>query len=108
LVEVNFSVTESFLGGGIASMPGILLKNEELAQGTPLVGASARIFDNSFLFALSAAEGDLASNLAMLSERGWIDLPVVYSTGRKAIVTLEKGADGQSIFEAVLAAWAAQ
>lgn len=108
LIEVNFSVTESFLGGGIAAMPGILLKNEELAQGSPLIGASARIFDNSFLFALSAAEGDLANNLAMLSERGWIDLPVVYSTGRKAIVTLEKGADGQSIFEAVLAAWAAQ
>ena len=105
LMEVNFSVTESFLGGGIASMPGILLKNEELAQGNPLVGASARIFDNSFLFALSAAESDLATNLKMLSERGWIDLPVVYSTGRKAIVTIEKGTDGAEIFESVLAAW---
>ncbi|MGJ8529097.1 hypothetical protein [Maritalea sp.] len=108
LVEVNFTVTDSFLGGGIASLPGILLKNQELAQGTPLVGASARIFDNSFLFALSAADADLAKNLGLLSDRGWMDFPVVYSTGRKAIVTLEKGADGDAIFEAVLAAWAAQ
>jgi len=108
LVEVNFSVTESFLGGGVASLPGILLKDQELAQGDPLIGASARIFDNSFLFALSAAETDLAKNLTLVSERGWIDLPVVYSTGRKAIVTMEKGKDGNAIFEAVLAAWAAQ
>jgi len=108
LVEVNFSVTESFLGGGIASLPGILLKDEELAQGNPLVGASARIFDNSFLFALSAAEADLAKNIGLISQRGWIDLPVVYSTGRKAIVTLEKGKEGGAIFEAVLAAWAAE
>lgn len=108
LVEVNFSVTESFLGGGIASLPGILLKDQELAQGDPLVGASARIFDNSFLFALSAAEADLAKNVALISERGWIDLPVVYSTGRKAIVTLEKGKAGGAIFEAVLAAWAVE
>lgn len=108
LVEVNFSVTESFLGGGIASLPGILLKDQELAQGNPLVGASARIFDNSFLFALSAAEADLAKNLDLIAARGWIDLPVVYSTGRKAIVTLEKGKEGGAIFEAVLAAWATE
>ena len=108
LVEVNFSVTESFLGGGIASLPGILLKDQELAQGDPLVGASARIFDNSFLFALSAAEADLAKNLDLIASRGWIDLPVVYSTGRKAIVTMEKGKEGGAIFEAVLAAWAAE
>lgn len=108
LIEVNFAVTDSFLGGGVASLPGVLLKNEELAQGDPLIGASARIFDNSFLFALSAAESDLPRNLDLLSTRAWIDLPVVYSTGRKAIVTLEKGTSGAAIFEAVLAAWVAE
>ncbi|HUV32107.1 MAG TPA: hypothetical protein VMW31_00930 [Devosiaceae bacterium] len=108
LMEINFNVLESFVGGGIASLPGVLLKNQELAQGRPLVGASARVFDNSFLFALSAEPIDVTANLTLLREQAWIDLPMVYSTGRRAIITLEKGVEGNEIFGSVLDAWAAQ
>ncbi|MEQ8165085.1 MAG: hypothetical protein RIC93_03290, partial [Alphaproteobacteria bacterium] len=38
--------------------------------------------------------------------RAWIDLAMVYGTGRRAILTLEKGEDGDAIFGDVLAAWA--
>jgi len=108
LMEINFSVLDSFVGGGIASLPGVLLKDEELAQGRPLVGASARVFDNSFLFALSAEPADLAANTTLLHDQAWVDLPMVYSTGRRAILTLEKGEEGQAIFDAVMDAWAAE
>ncbi|TDQ67333.1 hypothetical protein ATL17_1344 [Maritalea mobilis] len=107
LVEVNFTVTDSFLGGSIASLPGVLMKDQELAQGTTLVGASVRIVDNSFLFAMSGSENDVARNLELLGQNGWLDLPLIYGTGRKAILTLEKGAAGTQIFEEVLAEWAA-
>lgn len=106
LIEVNFSVTESFLGGSIASLPGVLMKDQELAQGTTLVGASVRIIDNSFLFAMSGAETDVARNLELLGQNGWLDLPLIYGTGRKAILTLEKGTSGTELFEEVLAEWA--
>jgi hypothetical protein len=106
LIEVNFSVTESFLGGSIASLPGVLMKDQELAQGTTLVGASVRIIDNSFLFAMSGAETDVARNLELLGQNGWLDLPLIYGTGRKAILTLEKGTAGTELFEEVLAEWA--
>ena len=43
LMEINFTVSDSFIGGSIAGLPGVLLKNEELVQGAPLVGASARV-----------------------------------------------------------------
>lgn len=108
LVEINFSVLDSFVGGGIATLPGVMFKNEELSQGTPLAGASARVFDNQFLFALSAETVDLASNATLMRSQAWIDLLMVYSTGRRAIMTLEKGEDGQAIFDAVLDAWAAE
>lgn len=106
LIEVNFSVTDSFLGGSIASLPGVLMKDQELAQGTTLVGASVRIVDNSFLFAMSGSESDVARNIELLGQNGWLDLPLIYSTGRKAIMTLEKGARGTELFEEVLAEWA--
>ncbi len=108
LMEVDFTVNESFLGGGIAGLPGVLLKNEELVKGVPLVGASARVVGNSFLFALSAADQDVATNTNLLKSRKWIDLALVYLTGTRAIITLEKDADAQVMFDEVLAAWAAE
>lgn len=104
LIEIDFSVLDSFVGN-VASLPGVLLKDEELAQGRPLVGASARVFDNSFLFALSAEPADLEANRALLRNQAWLDLPMVYSTGRRAILTLEKGEEGTAIFQSVMDAW---
>lgn len=106
LMEVNFDVNDTFVGGAISSLPGVLLKNEELVPGTPLVGASARVMGNSFLFALSASPDDQAANSQLLESRRWLDLALVYGTGRNAILTLEKDSDAQALFTEVFAAWA--
>lgn len=105
LMEVNFQVSDSFIGGTIAGLPGVLLKNEELVPGTPLVGASARVVGNSFLFALSAAANDATTNTDLLENRKWIDLAVVYGTGRNAIITLEKDETAQALFQKVFTTW---
>jgi len=106
LMEVDFDVNDTFIGGTIANLPGVLLKNEELVPGTPLVGASARVVGNSFLFALSASPNDLETNTDLLESRKWMDLAVVYGTGRNAIITLEKDEEAQGMFDEVFTAWA--
>lgn len=106
LMEVDFKVSDTFIGGTIANLPGVLLKDEELVPGTALVGASARVVGNSFLFALSATPADSASNTDLLENRRWMDLAVVYGTGRNAIITLEKDATAQALFDKVFATWA--
>ncbi|WP_108397889.1 hypothetical protein [Devosia submarina] len=106
LMEVDFDVSDTFIGGTIANLPGVLLKDEELVPGTPLVGASARVVGNSFLFALSASPNDLATNADLLGSRKWMDLAVVYGTGRNAIITLEKDEEAQTMFDEVFTAWA--
>lgn len=105
LMEVNFDVNDTFVGGSISSLPGVLLKNEELVPGTPLVGASARVMGNSFLFALSASPNDESTNAQLLETRRWLDLAIVYGTGRNAILTLEKDSDAQALFKEVFATW---
>ncbi len=105
LMEVNFDVNDTFVGGAISSLPGVLLKNEELVPGTPLVGASARVMGNSFLFALSASPDDQTTNSQLLESRRWLDLAIVYGTGRNAILTLEKDSDAQALFNEVFTAW---
>jgi hypothetical protein len=106
LMEVDFQVNDTFIGGTIANLPGVLLKDEELVPGTPLVGASARIVGNSFLFALSASPEDATTNTDLLENRKWMDLAVVYGTGRNAIITLEKDETAQELFDKVFVAWA--
>jgi hypothetical protein len=105
LMEINFTVSDTFIGGSIAGLPGVLLKNEELVQGSPLVGASARVVGNSFLFALSSSPADITANKDLLTSRKWIDLAVIYATGKRAIITLEKDPAAESLFTDVITAW---
>jgi hypothetical protein len=90
IIAIDFTVNDSFIGGSISGLPGVLPKNEELVQGTPLVGASARVVGNSFLFALSSSLADEATNKDLLTSRKWMDLAIIYATGKKAIITLER------------------
>jgi len=106
LMEVSFKVSDSFIGGSVAGLPGVLLKNEELVQGQPLVGASARVVGNSFLFALSSSPEDITANNALMTSRKWIDLAVIYATGKRAIITLEKDNAAETMFNEVYATWA--
>ena len=106
LMEVDFKVSDTFIGGNISTLPGVLLKDQELVPGTALVGASARVVGNSFLFALSATPADAETNTNLLENRRWMDLAVVYGTGRNAIITLEKDEEAQALFENVFATWA--
>jgi hypothetical protein len=106
LMEINFTVGQSFIGGSIAGLPGVLMKNEELVPGTQLIGASARVVGNSFLFALSSSPADEATNRDLLTSRKWLDLAVIYATGKRAILTLEKDDKAQALFTKVFDEWA--
>jgi hypothetical protein len=105
LMEISFKVSDSFIGGSVAGLPGVLLKNEELVQGQPLVGASARVVGNSFLFALSSSPEDTTANAQLLTSRKWIDLAIIYATGKRAIITLEKDPAAETMFTEVFQAW---
>ena len=55
---------------------------------------------------LSATPADAETNTNLLENRRWMDLAVVYGTGRNAIITLEKDEEAQALFENVFATWA--
>ncbi|MBN9021734.1 MAG: hypothetical protein J0H08_06525, partial [Rhizobiales bacterium] len=105
LVEVVVDTPSDFPGKAIGSIPRIVLKPTEGARGQPLVGAAAKVADGFFWIALSAAENDIASNLSLMRDRNWIDLPFVYENGQRAIITFEKGPDGEAAFQQAFAAW---
>ena len=108
LMEINFTVSDTFIGGSVAGLPGVLLKNEELVQGAPLVGASARVVGNSFLFALSASPEDSAANNAADHRRasGWTSRSSTpRASGRSSRSRRTPAAE--AMFNEVFAAWGA-
>jgi hypothetical protein len=104
-VELSFSLPPDLAGGGISSVPGILLKSSEQSRSSPLKTTSVRISDKFFMIGLPSAPDDRDHNIQLLNERSWFDIPIVYVDGRKAIVSFKKGIYGQQAFDQALSSW---
>jgi hypothetical protein len=103
--ELTFILPPDFSGGGVSNVPGILMKSNEQARGTPLAGLAVKVTDGFFLVGLSNVEADRVRNLQLLKERSWFDVPLVYVNQRRAIIAIEKGAPGERAFNEAFAAW---
>ena len=106
--ELTFILPQDFTGGGIGNVPGVLMKSNEQARGTPLAGYAVKVTDGLkalFLVGLSNIESERARNIQLLKERSWFDIPLVYTNQRRAIIAIEKGAPGERAFNEAFQAW---
>jgi hypothetical protein len=104
-IEIMFTLPADFPEGGIGNVPGVLMKQNEQARGVPLAGLAVKVTNGYFLIGLSAVEADLQRNIQLLKERDWFDVPVVYTSGKRAILAMEKGTPGARAFEEAFRAW---
>jgi hypothetical protein len=104
-VEMIFTMPENFGGGGIDNILRIALKPSEAAGGAPLLGIPLKIADDYFMVALNEVRMDVRTNLDLLQSDQWIDVPLVYKSGRRAMITLEKGAFGNFAFNDAVNDW---
>ncbi|MCC8932358.1 hypothetical protein [Rhizobium sp. 'Codium 1'] len=107
IIEVVFSVPPDFEGGAIENLQRIAMKRTEQDRGDPLVAVTAKVTDDTYLVALNDFEDVVKRNVELLSTRGWMDIPLTYRNGRRALITLDKGTTGGNVFEQVLREWAA-
>ncbi|HEV7255409.1 MAG TPA: hypothetical protein VGN97_20180 [Mesorhizobium sp.] len=105
IVELIFLTPEGFEGGGIENVLRVSMKGSEQETGSPLIGLPAKIADGYFLVALDEGKGETEANLNLLRGRDWIDVPIVYKSGRRALITMEKGLPGGQAFEEAMKAW---
>lgn len=106
IIEMIFITPDDFEGGGIENVLRITFKDSEQSAGNPLLGIPAKISDGFFLLALTDSKADIEANSTMMRRLDWLDVPIVYSSGRRALITMEKGVPGSKIFEEALKAWA--
>ncbi|WP_378947403.1 hypothetical protein [Mesorhizobium sp. ANAO-SY3R2] len=108
ILEMIFLTPEGFEGGGIENILRVALKSSEQDAGNPLIGIPAKIADGFFLVALNDTKAEVDANLSLLRRQSWIDVPVVYKSGRRALFTMEKGIPGDKVFEEAMKAWQAK
>jgi hypothetical protein len=104
-IEVMFTLPADFSEGGIGNVPGLLMKQNEQARGVPLAGLSVKVTNNYFLIGLSSIQVDKERNVQLLKERDWFDIPIVYTSGKRAILAIEKGVPGTRAFDESFRAW---
>lgn len=104
-IEVLYALPRDFQFGGVAEVPGVLMKVSEQARGVPLVGQAVRVTNGFFFIGLSGFDMDRNNNVQALKTRPFFDIPMRYDSGRRAILTIEKGAAGDRAFEEAMQAW---
>lgn len=105
IIELIFLTPDNFEGGGIENILRFALKDTEAAAGNPVLGIPAKIADGFFLVALNDTKAEIETNLSLLKRQRWIDVPLVYKSGRRALITLEKGLPGEKVFDEAIKAW---
>ena len=104
-IEIMFTLGADFAEGGIGNVPGVLMKQNEQARGSPLAGLAVKVTNGYFLIGLSAVDVDVQRNIQLLKERDWFDIPIVYTNNKRAILAIEKGTPGARAFEEAFRAW---
>jgi hypothetical protein len=105
IVEMIFLTPDGFEGGGVDNVLRMAMKSSEQDAGNPLIGIPAKIADGFFLIALNDNKAEIDANMNLLRRQSWIDIPMVYKSGRRALITMEKGIPGGKVFDDTLKSW---
>ncbi|GIL01984.1 MAG: hypothetical protein BroJett030_18830 [Alphaproteobacteria bacterium] len=105
IIELVFEAPPDFSGGNIDNVARFVMKSSEQARGEGLIAVPAKIDDGNFLIALNNLSQAIETNRRLLIESTWIDIPVGYTSGKRALVTLEKGAQGDKVFRDAFVDW---
>ncbi len=105
VIEFVFSLPENFEGGSIDSVQRVSMKRNEQDRGDALIAVPAKITEDFHMIALNDFPEAVATNTELLRTRSWMDIPLTYRNGRRALLTLEKGTAGTEAFTKAMQAW---
>lgn len=80
-------------------------KAEEGERGAPLSAINSALGDNLFVAALSNVPVEVERNTDLILNRSWIDVPVLFTSGRRGIITFEKGVSGSQTLADAFGRW---
>ncbi|GJD50766.1 hypothetical protein OPKNFCMD_3511 [Methylobacterium crusticola] len=103
IVELAFVTTDP--NRTVRDVGLIQFKDDESSRGSPVSGLPVPVRDNLFLIGLSNLKSDIDRNTDLILKRNWIDLPIRYAAGGRAILTFEKGSAGEKVLREAFEQW---
>ena len=89
----------------VDELPLVGFKDSLQVSARPLIAVPAKITDEFFLVGLNNLGTAVQSNLDLMGSEEFMDVQLIFATGRRATLTLEKGDTGEGVFAEVLSAW---
>jgi hypothetical protein len=80
-------------------------KTDENERGAPLSAINSALGENLFVTALSNVPVELERNTELIMNRNWIDVPVRFASGKRGIITFEKGVSGNQTLADAFGRW---
>lgn len=106
-MTIVFTIQPDSATGGIKQISVPQLRQDAVPNGESLIGVPVPIMENSFLIGLSRGAAE-ATNLDLIKQRAWFDIPILLGSSRIAKLTFEKGTSGTRAIDDSIAAWQAQ
>ena len=107
IIELTFT-TPNEPGRSVRDVGLPQLKTDEAGRGTPLFGLPVPVKENVFLVGLSNVPRDIDSNTDLFLQRNWIDLPIHFASGLRAILMIEMGTLGKRVLQDAFHQWSPQ
>jgi hypothetical protein len=104
-VELAFTTPPGDPSRAVRDVGLLQFKNEETVRGTPLAGLPVPVKENLFLIGLSNLASDVERNTELMRNRNWIDLPIRFTSGQRAILSFEKGVVGEQVLNEAFRHW---
>lgn len=104
-VELAFTTAPGDAPRAVRDVGLLQMKSEEAVRGTPVSGLPVPVKENLFLIGLSNLSGDVERNMDLLLNRSWIDLPIRFASGQRAILSFEKGIAGDQVMREAFQRW---
>jgi len=104
-VELSFTTQPGEPNRVVRDVGLLQFKDTETARGTPIAGLPVPVRDNLFLIGLSNLAADVERNTQLLLRRNWIDLPIRFASGQRAILSFEKGVAGEQVLNDAFRQW---
>lgn len=105
IIGMRFTTSGEAANDAIREVGVPQFKLEEGERGAPLSAISSALGENLFVAALSNVPIEAERNLDLLRNRNWIDLPIRFASGRRGIITFEKGGAGNQTIAEALNRW---
>ncbi|AMJ61655.1 hypothetical protein [Bosea sp. PAMC 26642] len=105
IIGLRFTQTGDTTSDPIREVGVPQLKTDENERGAPLSAINSALGDNLFVAALSNVPVEVERNLELILNRSWIDVPVRFASGRRGIITFEKGLSGNQTLADAVGRW---